>query len=123
MATIQSKLTFSAPPANGFSLLNGSTVRGLVYDSPITVAMDSNSNLKLGLDQSNIAPKANPAFAGNAIVAGNLAIGGTLNIGETFQIDPTNGIPQSMVNGLTSALNAKQNALTFASYPPMHFRF
>ena len=63
------------------------------------------------------ADKANPAFTGNASVEGNLTIGGTFRIGETFQIDPNTGIPQAMVNGLTSALSAKQTSLTF-SVPP-----
>ena len=71
----------------------------------------------LRLKTDNIAPKANPAFTGNASVEGNLTIGGTFKIGETFQIDPNTGIPQAMVNGLTSALSAKQTSLTF-SVPP-----
>jgi len=71
----------------------------------------------LRLKTDNIAPKANPAFTGNANIQGNLTIGGTFQIGETFQISPNAGIPQAMVNGLTDALNAKQDALTFASYP------
>jgi len=116
-SNLQSKLTFSSPPANGLSLLSGSTVRGLVPVAPITLEVNGYDNIQLGLDQANIAPKANPAFTGNANIQGNLTIGGTFQIGETFQISPNAGIPQAMVNGLTDALNAKQDALTFASYP------
>ena len=76
MDTIQSKLTFSTPPTNGFSLLNNSTVRGLVYDSPITLAVDGNDNLHVGLDQSNLQPKL------------------------TFSAPPANGF--SLLNGSTT---------------------
>ena len=78
MNTIQSKLTFSTPPTNGFSLLNNSTVRGLVYDSPITLAVDGNENLHVGLDQSNLQPKltfSSPPANGLSLLSGSTVRG------------------------------------------------